>query len=59
MNKLLGLADNAEAEVKSKLIENALEDSVSAFDGFVREHCSEMYQIISFQNIDAAKNRFK
>ncbi len=59
MDKLFGLADNAEAEVKSKLIENALEDSVSAFDDFGREHCSEMYQNISFQNIDAAKDRLK
>ncbi len=56
---LLNLAASAEDEVKSKLIENALEDSVSAFDGFGREHCSEMYQNISFQNIDATKDRLQ
>lgn len=56
---LLNLAASAEDEVKSKFIENALEDSVSAFDGFGREHCSEMYQNISFQNIDATKDRLQ
>lgn len=59
VEKLLNLAANAEDDVKSKLIENALEDSVSAFDGFGREHCSKMYQKISFQNIDATKNRLQ
>ncbi len=32
---------------------------MSAFDGFGREHCSEMYQGISFQNIGATKDRLQ
>lgn len=59
VDKILNLAANAEDNVRSKLIENALEDIVSAFDGFGREHCSEMYQRISFQNIDSIKDRLQ
>jgi len=59
VEKILDLAVNAAGDVKSKLIENALEDSVSAFDGFGREHCSDIYQKISFQNIDATKDRLQ
>ena len=55
--KILDLASKADGDVKSKLIENALEDVVSAFDGFGREHCSDIYQKISFQNISSAKDR--
>ncbi len=55
--KILELASSAEEEVKSKLVENALEDCVSAFDGFGREHCSDKYNKISFQNIESARKK--
>jgi len=57
--KMLALAGSADESVQAKLIENALEDSVSAFDGFGREHCSSIYKKISFQNIDAAKDMIR
>ena len=57
VKKILDLASKADAAVKSKLIENSLEDCISAFDGYAREHCSEKYKRISFQNIDAARNK--
>lgn len=53
--RILELASSAAAEVKAKLIENALEDAVSAFDGFGREHCSTLPAKISFQNIASAR----
>ena len=55
--KVLDLASNADGEIKSKLVENALEDAVSAFDGFGREHCANLSNKISFQNIAAAKDK--
>jgi hypothetical protein len=54
--KILNLADSAADEVKAKLIENALEDAVSAFDGYGREHCSKLSSRISFQSISSARN---
>ena len=39
VGKMLDLAAGAEKELADKLIENALEDCVSAFDGFGRELC--------------------
>lgn len=53
--KILDLAAETEDDVKSKLIENALEDCISAFDGYAREHCSELYKKISFQNLAASQ----
>lgn len=53
--KILTLASNAEKDIKSKLIENALEDCISAFDGYAREQCANLSQKISFQNIRAAQ----
>lgn len=56
--KMLDLSSKADAEIANKLIENALEDAISAFDGFGREHCSEAFSNnISFQNIARAKDR--
>ena len=55
--KILDLSSNADGEIKSKLVENALEDVVSAFDGFGREHCENLSYKISFQNIAAAKDK--
>jgi hypothetical protein len=54
--KILDLASSADGEIKDKLIENALEDAVSAFDGFGREHCSNLAHKFSFQNIAAARD---
>ena len=53
---ILELAQNSNSEVKAKLIENALEDVISAFDGFGRELCSDISKM-SFQNISAAKDK--
>lgn len=55
--KILKLASQADDDVAPKLVENALEDVVSAFDGFGREHCSGIYNKISFQSISSAKTK--
>jgi hypothetical protein len=39
VGKMLDIAETAERDLATKLIENALEDCVSAFDGFGREVC--------------------
>lgn len=62
--KMLDLAAGADKALAEKLIENAMEDCVSAFDGFGRELCrlrvseaadSARAGRISFQNLDGAK----
>lgn len=64
VEKMLDLATSADKELSEKLIENALEDCVSSFDGFGRELCRIYAQRtinpakaekISFQNLDGAK----
>lgn len=55
--KMLDLAKSASPDVQAKLIENALEDAVSCFDGFGREHCVNQPYKISFQNIESAKEK--
>ncbi len=55
--KTLDLAANAPTDVQTKLVENALEDAVSCFDGFGREHCATQPYKISFQNIDSARDK--
>jgi hypothetical protein len=57
--KTLDLAKTAPVEIQTKLIENALEDAVSCFDGFGREHCANQAYKVSFQNIDAAKDKIQ
>lgn len=57
--KTLDLAENAGADIQAKLVENALEDAVSCFDGFGREHCALLPYKISFQNIDSARERLQ
>ena len=66
VQKLLAVAETQEAQVAQQLIENALEDCVSAFDGFGRETCRvfapkaikpEKAAEIRFQNIAAARDR--
>ena len=64
VGKMLDLAAGAGREVAEKLVENALEDCVSAFDGFGREICRlhanratnpSKAKKMSFQNLEAAK----
>lgn len=55
--KILDLAKEASPDIKGKLIENGLEDCISAFDGFARERCRDRYPKLSFQNIYAAKRK--
>jgi len=66
VEKMLGLAAGAEKVVSEKLIENALEDCVSTFDGFGRELCRlhanktrtpAKVEKVTFQNLTAAKLR--
>lgn len=62
--KMLDMAATAEPEVAAGLIGNALEDCVSAFDGFGREMCrihaknstdAAKAEKMSFQNLEGAK----
>ena len=64
IGKMLDLAKETEKDLADKLIENALEDCVSAFDGFGREVCRlhadksrnpTKVEKISFQNLEGAK----
>ena len=64
VSKMLDLAANAESELAERLVENALEDCVSAADGFGRELCrvftnkstnSGKAEKVSFQNLEGAK----
>lgn len=55
--KILDLASTTTNEIMSKLIENALEDCISVFDGYARELSAGLYKKISFQNIEAAHIR--
>lgn len=48
-NKELKLAETAEAELANHLIGDALENVVSAFDGFGREVCSKKASDVSFR----------
>lgn len=59
VEKILDLASSAEGDIKAKLISNALEDAISAFDGFGRAHCSHLYQKISFQNAELAFDKLR
>jgi hypothetical protein len=67
IGKLLDLAEGAEPELATKLVENALEDCVSAFDGFGRELC-RIYMARSpttrldrwtFQSLDAVRSNIQ
>lgn len=57
--KTLDLAKTAPPDVMAKLIENALEDAVSSFDGFGREHCAGQAFKISFQSIEPAREKLQ
>jgi hypothetical protein len=65
VGKMLDLAAKADKELAEKLVENALEDCVSAFDGFGRELCrvhangarnATRIEKLSFQNLDGARS---
>ena len=64
VNKLIDLTENLEEDLATRLIENALENCVSSFDGYGRElcriyaHCastSSNVKRIYFQNLDEAQ----
>lgn len=67
VGKVLDLAEGTEKELAEKLIENALEDCVSAFDGFGRELCRvhakrarnpAKLEKVNFQNLEGARTHF-
>lgn len=55
--KELRLAETAEAELAEYLVGDALENIVSAFDGFGREVCQKKGVDVHFQNISAARKK--
>lgn len=55
--KELALADSAEKDLAEHLIGDALENVVSAFDGFGREICARKGAEIRFQNLVSARRR--
>src|SRR5580704_2669796 len=55
--KELTLAASAEAELANHLIGDALENTVSAFDGFGRELCARKSADIHFQSISGARRK--
>jgi len=55
--KELDLAKAADIELANHLIGDALENAVSAFDGFGREICARRKADIRFQNIVAARQK--
>ena len=64
ITKMLEMSIDADKEIAEKLVENALEDCISAFDGFGREICRihadkatnpNLAANLSFQNLDHAK----
>lgn len=57
--KTLDLAKAAPPDIANRLVDNALEDAVSAFDGFGREHCAKLPYKLSFQSIEGAKERLQ
>lgn len=68
VQKMVDLAKSVDSDLAEKLIENALEDCISAFDGFGREICNVYFkkaskqdhpQNVSFQNIDAVCKKLK
>ncbi len=67
VGKMLNMAAREEIILAEKIIENALEDCVSAFDGFGRELCRvhaskaripEKAEKMKFQNLESARQSF-
>lgn len=68
VQKMMDLAKSAEKDISEKIIEDALEDCISTFDGFGRELCKihqtqskfpEKINKISFQSLEGAKEGIK
>lgn len=68
IKKMITLSGSTDPEVTQKLVENALEDCVSSFDGFGRKLCSinsskskfpERVHKINFQSLESAKESVK
>jgi hypothetical protein len=68
ISKLIRLGEQADADVADQVISDALENAVSAFDGFGREVCRiaaprssdpQKAVSISFQNVEAARQRVR
>jgi hypothetical protein len=57
--KEIGLAENAEKELAEYLISDALENVVSAFDGFGRATSAEKGSEIRFQNLSGARRNIQ
>ncbi len=55
--KELALAGTVDSDLAEHLIGDALENVVSAFDGFAREICSQKSADIHFQNLVSARRR--
>jgi hypothetical protein len=55
--KQLALAKTVDADLAEHLTGDALENVVSAFDGFAREICSQKGADIRFQNLSGARRR--
>ena len=67
VEKMLKMAESQEAALAERLIENALEDCVSTFDGFGRELCRihanrarspVKAEKMNFQNLETARKKF-
>lgn len=67
VEKMLEMATREESALAERLIDNSLEDCVSAFDGFGRELCRihaskarncNQAERVSFQNLPSANKRF-
>jgi hypothetical protein len=65
VGKMLNMAETADAALKIRLVENALEDTISTFDGFGRELCRihnkkssdpAKAEKITFQNLEGARH---
>jgi len=68
VGKMLGLATGVDKELAARLVENAMEDCVSAFDGFGREICRvnagksqspSRAEKTSFQNLCGARKNVR
>ena len=57
--RTLDLSRAADSDVARQLVEDALENAVSCFDGFGREHCSRLPRPRSFQDIERARDQLK
>lgn len=59
VKKEIALSTTVEGELGAHLLGDALENAVSAFDGFGREVCAKASTTISFQNLGSARRKVK